>query len=272
MCEDITTSMLARSIRRFFALLLFVCATKFSAWAETNAISVQTHTNKETSYTQYRFAVVNQGEKIDWDLFTSKIEWDVIEHVGSPKPKKHLIVHQSPGAASFSANAPIHRALMKRIFSQWPISDFDGVSFGSLGGAPDWSWSIAIAVESSKSHDYKDYKVNYPNSKLKGLNGLFVNLANDGNAYAPIREVFKEFGVDVRLVSAEKVIHAKAEELPFYRQLRAKGIAGKTRVIHDALGNGFSIEALNNKASAENDSSPTRPESNQTSDPTRSDR
>jgi uncharacterized protein len=237
-------------------------ATSPTPGPEKGMIEIQIYTNRETVYTNYRFAVTKDGEKMDWDLYDAKIEWDVIDLAGDPKPKKHLIVHQLPGAGSFSANAGIHKALMRKIFSRWSISDFDSVSFGCLGGPPDWSWSIAIAVASSKSDDYKDYKAHYPHSRITNLNGLFEKLANESKAFGPLQEAFREFGVDIEVGGVEKVIAARAEDLPFYSQLRAAGISGKTRVLYDALGNGFTIKPWQNKAGPTNGSQPFSSETN----------
>jgi hypothetical protein len=148
-----------------------------------DTVYIQTHTNSETRYTNYRFAATGPGQQLNWDLYEAKIEWDVIDVVG--KPNKHIIVHQPPGASSFSANAVVHKALMAKIVSRWPISDFDSISLGPLGGPPDWSWNIAIAVASSKSADYKDYKANYPHSRITGLNGLYKELADQSDACRP---------------------------------------------------------------------------------------
>jgi len=211
-----------------------------AAPAQDHAVYIQTHTNRDNGYINYRFAVAERGQELNWDLFQSKIEWDVIDT--SRKPTKHIIVHQPTETSSFCANAAIHKALFAEILSRWPISEFDSISFGPLGRAPDWSWSIAVAVASSKSDDYKDYKANYPHSRITGLNGLYGDLVRQSDACRPLREFFKDFKVDIEWSGGEKIIDAKAQELPFYAQLRDFGISGKTRVIYDALGNGFTIK------------------------------
>ena len=236
--------MLSRAISLTIASVAFLAPLQvdsfvFAALPHNNTIYIQTHTNSETSYTNYRFAAAQPGKALNWDLFQSKIEWDVI--AVSRKPTKHIIVHQPTDTTCFSANVAIHRALLKEIVSRWPMSEFDGISFGCMGRPPDWSWSIAVAVASSKSDDYKDYKAHYPHSRITGLNGLYVDLVRQCDTWRPLREFFKDFGADLQWWGGEKVMDAKAEELPFYAQLRRLGVSGKTRVIYDAMGNAFSI-------------------------------
>jgi hypothetical protein len=232
----------------FGAALLCAATLAPTSLQGAETVYVQIHTNNETQYTNYRFAAADRGQQFNWALYEAKVEWDVIDVVG--KPKKHIIVHQSPDARSLSANAEIHKALMTKILSRWPISQFDSISFGRLGRPPDWSWSIAIAVASSKSADYKDYKAHYPNSKITGLNGLYRDLAQQSGAGRPLREFFKQFDADLQYEGGEKVIDAKAGTLPFYPQLKAAGVTGQTRVIYDAGGNGFAIKARSAPASA----------------------
>lgn len=230
----------------FGAALLCAATLAPTGLEGAETVYVQIHTNNETHYTNYRFAAADRGQQFNWALYEAKVEWDVIDVVG--KPKKHIIVHQPLGARSFSANSEIHKALMTKILSLWPISQFDSISFGRLGGPPDWSWSIAIAVASSRSADYKDYKAHYPNSKITGLNGLYRDLAQQSDAGRPIREFFKQLGANIEYEGGEKVMVAKAETLPFYPQLKAAGVTGKTRVIYDAGGNGFAIKARSTSA------------------------
>jgi hypothetical protein len=183
----------------------------------------------------------------DWDNIGTNIEWEVVDRTGNPKPKKCISVWQMQG--SFMANVHVNKAIMKTIFSRWPVSDFEGVGFyGRIDGSPDWFWEIPIAAASVKSDDYKDFKAHYPNSRITSLFVIYRQLADETKVYCPIQEVFKEFGADIEFEGGnKKILNSKAEDLPFYPQLRAKGINGKTRVIYDAAGNGFSIKPLPNK-------------------------
>jgi len=237
--------------RAFLCIALLCCSLVFGIEAaETNLIEIQTCTNTDTLYTTYWFKVPeagkNKNEAIcnDCSDCGAKISWEVIDQVGNPKPLKFICVFQSKGAGSFLANAEAHKQIMKKIFSKWPVSDFEDIDFiDCLGGPPDWSWNIPIAVASSKSDDYKDFKANYPNSRISGLFGLYRQLGDQTGVYRPIQKIFREVGVDIEFEGGDKeVLHAKAKDLPFYAQLRAQGIGGETRVIYDALGNGFTIK------------------------------
>lgn len=238
------------------AALVFLCAVLLRGTIAlgtdlpgSTTVQILVRTNIETLYTTYDFVARKDGKKMGgfdwnyWDVGTN-ICWEVGENAGNPKPKKIIYMWDTPENGSFSANIQINRAIMKEIFSRWPVSDFDSISFiGQFDGPPDWSWQMPIAVASSKSDDYKDFKVHYPNSKIIGLFGLYRQLADENKIYQPIQEVFREFGADLQFDGGEKeILNARAEDLPFYPQLKAAGINGKTRVIYDALGNGFTIK------------------------------
>lgn len=215
--------------------------------ATTNVVNIQEHTDGEpSSYTVYHFEVpAAKGQ--EWAhghaFGVANIEWEVIQRTGNPTPKKFIYVI---GGGSFSANTQIHKAIMKKIFSRWPVSDFDDIEFvGALGGGPDWSWNIPIAAASSKSADYQDFKTNYPHSKVTSPFELYHQFVSESRAYDPLRNAFRDFGADLEFLGGEKeVLNSRAQDLPFYPQLRAMGIKGKTRVIYDAIGNGFTIKPL----------------------------
>lgn len=236
-------------MNRFIFALFFIVALRGHAFgtelAGTNAVNIQEYTDGEpSSYTVYHFKAPTSTRMYEWAnghaFGEPGTEWEVIQRTGNPLPKKFIYVM---GGGSFPANTQIHKAIMKRIFSRWPVSDFESIEFiGALGGGPDWSWDIAIAAASAKSADYQDYKTNYPHSKVTSPFALYNQFVTETRAYDPLRDAFKEFGADLQFLSGEKeVLNSRAEDLPFYSQLRALGIDGRTRVIYDAMGNAFTI-------------------------------
>jgi hypothetical protein len=168
-----------------------------------------------------------------------RIQWNAVE-MKEPGAKKHLSVRRCC-PIPFSEQIPFHRAILKEIFSKWPVTEFDTISWGSFGQKTDWSWSIPIAIASSKSKEFKNYQKNYPNVVIN-INRLFVKLANDTNAYNDFRQLMLEFGADIELSSVEKVFVLPAGDLPFYPSLKDQGINAKARVIHDVAFSYFKIK------------------------------
>jgi len=171
----------------------------------------------------YAFVLEDKGCRIQWNAVEMK----------EPKEKRHLSVRRDC-PVSFSEQVPLHRAILKEIFSQWPIGEFDTISWGNFGDPSDWSWNIPIAIASSRSKEYRDYRANYPKTKFWNLNGIFVKLANETKSYRDLQLLIQEFGADIDLLSVEKVLTQPAKDIPFYPALKEQNISGKTRLIYDA--------------------------------------
>ena len=135
---------------------------------------------------------------------------------------------------TFAQQTPIHRAILGEINAKWKISEFKYIYWGSLCNSNDWSWCIPIARASLQSDDYIDYCKNYPASKLKNVNSLFVKITNDTKSYKELSELLAEFGVTLKLERVEKVFSTRLEDAPFYDALRGLGIKYNPRVMFDA--------------------------------------
>lgn len=168
-----------------------------------------------------------------------RIQWNAVEMKGAGSKKQLSVRRDCP--VSFSEQIPVHRAILKEIFSRWPVSEFDSISWGSFGGPSDWSWNLPIAVASFHSKDYRDYRANYPNVSMN-INLIFVKLANQTNAYRALQQIIREFGADIELSAVEKVFVSEATPLPFYPALKDHGISGKSRVIYDVAFSYFKIK------------------------------
>ena len=57
-------------------------------------------------------------------------------------------------------------------------------------------------------------------SALKEINSLFVNLANSSKSYASFSKLLKEFNVNVKLVSVEKVFSERLKKSPFMNEFK----------------------------------------------------
>jgi len=141
----------------------------------------------------------------------------------------------------FIETEDIHRAILKKLFDKWNPEEVGMVFWGSFS---DSSWSLPIAIASTKSLDFQDYKKNYPNSRLTYLNTLFVELANKTDAYKDLKKLFNECGAEIELESVEKVFTARAGALPFKDKLKEKGISENEQVIYDVGAAYFKVKPL----------------------------
>ena len=191
-------------------------------------IEVRSYLDRESAgwaykKSDYAFVVETKGCRIQWNAVEMK----------EPAEKRHLSVRRDC-PITFSDQVPLHRAILKEIFSQWPIGEFDTISWGNFGDPADWSWNIPIAIASSRSKEFRDYRRNYPKTKFWNLNGIFVKLANETKSYHALQQLIQEFGADIELLSVEKVLTLPAKDIPFYPALKERNISGKTRLIYDA--------------------------------------
>lgn len=127
-----------------------------------------------------------------------------------------------------------HRLILSELVTKFTITDYSLISWGSFSQNRDYSKSLKIALLSSKSELYMDYRMNYPDSKLKYLNEHFVDLCNNGEIYNDIKMLFKEYGADIELRSVEKVFTGRVDKLPFKDELLNHGLKGNDRVIFDS--------------------------------------
>lgn len=137
---------------------------------------------------------------------------------------------------SFVKQLPLHRKILNEIFKDWNKNQFSTLSIGPLYRAePAGTWNVRIAMASSESSDWIDWRKNYPNhSSGKSVNQIFVELANQADVYRELNSLFKEFGLKIKLNSVEKVFSGKANDLPFSQELKSKGLKGNPRLIYDA--------------------------------------
>ncbi len=220
----------------------------------SSIIEVKSYLDKQSSgwaykKSDYAFEAAWLGCIVKWNAIESK------DHVKesskeqakersedklAPGQKRSLLARVDyPCKKGFKDLMPAHRAILTKVFERWPVKAFDTLSWYSFANhdSLDWSWNIPIALAAYHSADYQDYRLHYPQSKITNVNALFVRLAKHSNAYRELRELFQVFAADVELISVEKVFAQKAQELPFYPELEAKGVKGNPRLIYDV---GFS--------------------------------
>jgi len=134
----------------------------------------------------------------------------------------------------FVQQAPVHRAILREINERWKISEFKYILWGSFCNRNDWSWCIPIAQASLQSDDYIDYCKNYPDSKLKNVNSLFVKITNKTNSYKELSGLVADFGVILKLKRVDKVFSTRLEDAPFFDALKDLGIKDNPRILFNA--------------------------------------
>lgn len=227
-----------KSVHILIVLCVMVVTTVTVADTAAADSGIAVRTFKDTASAGWAYKVNDTAFVAEKDGVT--VQWNVVEY--KDREKKHLEVRRAPNAA-FSQQVSLHRTVLEAIFDRWPPADFDEMNWGSFGSPADWSWCVPIAAASTRSELYKDYKKNYPNSKITSLNTLFIQLANGSDAYRPLKDLLAPFGVSPSLSSVEKVFAKKAEELPFYPDLKRQNIEGTNRVIYDVGMSWFALEA-----------------------------
>lgn len=210
------------------------CADRTSdqeALPESEAIEVRSYLDVDSAgwadkESDHAFVVEREGCRIQWNAVKLTL----------PGTARRLYVRRDC-SLPFSGQVEIHRAILRAIFAQWPIEEFDHISWGSFGDSSDWSWCVPIAIASAESEDWRDYRENYPDSESKSPNGIFVKLAKETGSYQGLRDLMREFGADVELQSVEKVFALEAKDLPFHSELEGRGIPDGLKLIYDV---GFS--------------------------------
>ena len=97
---------------------------------------------------------------------------------------------------------------------------------------------LALAAYQSPGWDVKKGK-----PKNGDINGFIKNLADKEPIYPELKELFRRFHRHITLASVEKVRVLEAEKLPFYGQLKQKGVTAADRLPFDCMV-WFSISAL----------------------------
>lgn len=223
---------------RQISLWGFVCTLLFNAllsdsMAETDStvdgFTVQTFADTQSAGWAYKTS--DQAFVVEKD--GCRIQWNVIHYKNEGK-KRHIEVRKTC-SLPLKNQVPMHRAILKKIISKWPLSNFESLNWGRFSQPPDWSWCVPIAVASRQSAVYADYRQNYPNSKITSLNALFVQLANETQAYKDLQQVFYPYGANIELTGVEKVFAMKVKELPthFASVLKRQGVGEDNRVIYD---------------------------------------
>lgn len=158
-----------------------------------------------------------------------RISWTVYES----ETNRGVIRHRSDCGLTLEEQAPlIDKLLRKVLLSGTDAAGFRTLSWGRLypDGARDATLSLRLALTAKRSADWDPTR-----GKPRGgdINGWVRNLANEGAIYEELRPIFRQFGLEIRLATVEKVLVQKAKLLPFFDRLRAAGVRPDDRLPFD---------------------------------------
>lgn len=133
---------------------------------------------------------------------------------------------------NFQDQLPVHRRILKRAKQDW---NFQSINTLNTDGArvidPSLSWVKKIISKAMESEDVLDYKKNYPNHKSKkSINTILIEIINESNAFEELLSLYREFKLNFKVVSCEKVFqmnNKRAKELGI-------GIGKNKSIIYDA--------------------------------------
>ena len=222
-------SIIAILIAIYFYFIVFI--DKVIGYEETSNYTIIKKTNNDINqYTERITSYIYESNKC-------KITWEV--HIVKKKKKlllKFCDIILKNNVIFFKEQFEWHKKIFEIIFKDWAKNDFESLILGPMMNFEiSSSWNIRIAVKSINSFEWKDWKQNYPNHKTgKSINQIFVDLANNSNAYEELINLFNIYQLSIKLNSVEKVFVEKANKLSFYKQLQQNGIADNSQVIYDA--------------------------------------
>jgi len=193
----------------FFLIITLLLALQSNTYAEEKVVIYLDKESAGWAYkvSDYAFVIEKEGCSIQWNAVEEK------------DGGKYLSVRRNC-KVKFMEQIKLHRSILIEINKKWPLTSFKYILWGPFCDRGDWKWCKPIAQASLKSPDYNDYWKNYPNSKLKEVNSLFVRLANSSKSYASFSNLLSEFNVDVELISVEKVFSERLNKSPFLNEFK----------------------------------------------------
>lgn len=163
-------------------------------------------------------------------------------------PNQGVVKHSPRCAAPLAEQLPLLIKICAKLFD----SDRNAPPFRTLfwGGliaerkpaSHELPLRLALAAYQSPGWDVKKGK-----PKNGDINGFVRNLANQTPIYPELKDLFRLFHRHITLASVEKVRVMEAEKLPFYDQLKHKGVTASDRLPFDCMA-WFSISTLSQES------------------------
>ena len=163
--------------------------------------------------------------------------------------------NSEPGVIKHSAECTLPLVeqipLLEKICAEFFSKDKNAQAFRTLywgrlepdnqNGSRELSLRLALAAYKSPGWDAKRGK-----PKSGDINGFVKDLANKEMIYPELKKLFERFNRSIKFSCAEKVLVLKAEKLPFYEQLKLRGVKATDKLPFDCM-TWFSVAAVSEK-------------------------
>jgi hypothetical protein len=209
-------------------LALMICSASLGHAAGLNALSprsgetaspVTIEQNSQWNATIY--TISGAGCTIQWIARNSEIG---------------VIKHWSRCTASLSEQLPLWEKICAEFFSKDKNAQaFRTLFWGRLepetqNGSHELSLRLSLAAYQSPGWDVKRGK-----PKSGDVNGFIRDIANTKMIYPELKKLFGRFQRSIAFSSAEKVLITEAAKLPYYEQLKQRGVKAADRLPFDCV-------------------------------------
>jgi hypothetical protein len=190
------------------------CSAALAAVAVTVTFDPQ---SRETTYT-----AVSGECRVDWVLSGFEINRGVVRH-------------RSRCSLPLPEQIPLISAVMSRVLEDARGADAPRTLFwGRLypDGKPDYALAMRLALAAKRS---KLWDASRGRPRTGNVNLLVRQLANEAPIYGELRAMFRERGLDIQVVSVEKVLISPAGQLPFFDRLPKGEIKAADNLPYDCM-------------------------------------
>jgi hypothetical protein len=189
---------------------------------------VMVETNPRLMETTYR--IKTTACEIGWIVYNSDLN-------------KGVVKNHSNCSLSLQDRVPLlSRILAELLSDQETAVSFHTLFWGRLTPSTkqdtEMSYRLAMAAHFSRLWDSER-----GSPKSGHVNDLIVKLANDATIYSELKKMFEMRDRNLEFSGAEKVLVMKADQLPFFDQLKKHGVKATDKLPFDCL-SWFSVSRL----------------------------
>mgnify|MGYP001585596063 CR=1 FL=1 len=196
-------------------LACMACAAMFTA-ADQIAVRVQ----HDPSLRDTNYSVTKGTCRISWVVYASELNKNVIhQHARCNLPLPEQM--------------PLISGIMSKLLESAPgLGMYRTLSWGRLypDGQPDPTLAMRLMLAAKRSAMW-DASRGRP--RTGDVNGFVRKLANEALIYPELRAAFRQAGLDVEIVSIEKVLVLPAGRLPFFDRLPGSEIRAADKLPFD---------------------------------------
>jgi hypothetical protein len=207
---------------------LMVCSASLGQAADPNALSLRpaetappVTIEESAQWNATIYSISGEGCTIQWIARHSEIG---------------VVKHWSRCEAPLSGQIP----LLEKLCAEFLDKDKNAQALRTLfwgrlepetrDGSRELSFRLALAAWRSPGWDRKRGK-----PKSGDVNGFVRDIANSNMIYPELQELFGRWQRSISFSAAEKVLVAEAGKLPFYEELRQRGVKAADRLPFDCM-------------------------------------